>query len=205
MFFYDFFFLQCTKFLIFPKWQHGMEKDMTHTHTHTHAWQCVSEAWSVWCVLMCPLCAAGAKHWWQGRQKLCVCVCPLVCVKVCSVKYPTPDSDRLRSSVERSRLRRVFSIHSRDRTHALKHTHTHAVVCSGCQCGLQPIITPCRESQANQTRLALPRTLRAEGLDLHNSSEQLRKMLFVGKSLPQQLWRSEVKAWSWKKGSAAAM
>lgn len=97
-----------------------------------------------------------------------------MCVKVRSVKGL--DSDRLKPSVEGSRLRRAFSTYATDRIH----THTHAVVCSGCQCGLQPIITPCRNSQANQTGLALPRTLQAQRLDLHKSSELLHKCFLWG-------------------------
>lgn len=74
------------------------------------------------------------------------------CVQVCAVV--TLGSDRLKLSVENSRLQRAFSAYPSHRTHK----RTHAVVFSGCRCGLQPIITPWRSSQANQTGLALPRT-----------------------------------------------
>lgn len=117
---------ETTEFLIYPKWQHGMEKGSTWRLTrtwHIHAWRLVSEAQSVWCVLMCPLCAAAAKHWRQGRQKLCVC--PPVCVRVCSLKSTTSNSDWLRLAVEHSRLQRVLSEHPRDWTHT--HTHTHSM------------------------------------------------------------------------------
>ncbi len=158
---------------------------MTHTHTHACTALCV---WGVKC-LVCvnvPSVCSQCQALMTGAPEI-VCACPLVCVKVCSLESTTPDSDRLRPSVESSRLRRVFSTHSTDRT------HTHAVVCSGCQCGLQPIITPCRESQANQTRLALPRTLRVERLDLHKSSELLHKCFLWGNPFHSSQ-RSQVKA-----------
>lgn len=64
----------------------------------------------------------------------CVCTSLLVCVKVRSVKGL--DSDRLKPSVEGSRLRRVFSTYATDRIHTHARTHTQwsvqgvSVVCS---------------------------------------------------------------------------
>lgn len=86
------------------------------------------------------------------------------------------DSDRLRSSVERSRPRYTLKIH----------THTHRV--QWCVQGVSVVwslsLHPAGEARANQSRLALPRTVGAERLDLHKSSELLLlllcKMLFCG-------------------------
>lgn len=104
------------EFLIFPKWQHGMEKVSTwrltrtwHTHTHMHSALCLRREVSAVC--LCALCVLlvpsiddqGARKW--------------VCVST------TPDSDRLRPPVECSKLCTKYTLWRLN-------THTHRA-CSG--------------------------------------------------------------------------
>lgn len=123
------------EFLVFPKWQHGMEKSSLF---NTHACRSVSEAWSVCCVLMCPLCATSAKHWWQGRQKLCVCAPTSVSEGVFAqvhsswfreIKFAGGDGSRLRQALKWTLWR--LSAHISAHTHSLQRSvQGVGVVCS---------------------------------------------------------------------------
>lgn len=110
----------------------------------------------------------------------------LACVQVCAVM--TPGSDRLRLSVEISRLQRAFSAYSRHRIH----TNTHM------QWSFQGVAAVCSLSfsSGGAARLTKPdwqcQELRAQRLDLHKNFELFQKCFFRGKSLSVQSEQSKV-------------
>lgn len=111
----------------------------------------------------------------------------LVCVQVCAVM--TPGSDRLRLSVEISRLQRAFSAYPRHRTHTnTRMQWSFQGVAAVCSLSLSP---------GGAARLTKPdwqcQELRAQRLDLHKNFELLQKCFFFegGKSLSVQYEQSK--------------
>lgn len=106
------------EFLIFPKWQHGMEKVSTwrltrtwHTHTHTCTVPCVWGVKCLLCVYVPSVCCWCQALMTRAPESECVCV------------STTPDSDRLRPPVECSKLCTKYTLWR-------SNTHTHRA-CSG--------------------------------------------------------------------------
>lgn len=140
--------------------------------THVHAWCCAPELSAV---SKCPHCTQLVPNIDER------CTSASVCVQVCAGM--TPGSDRLRLSVEISRLQRAFSAYPRHWTH----TNTRM------QWSFQGVAAVCSLSlgPGGAARLTKPdwqcQELRVQRLDLHKNFELLQKCLFEGgKSLSVQ-------------------
>lgn len=159
---------RCGTWSFSRKWHTG-----THCSVHSLVWVCVCVCFNVPSV--CSWCQALMA---KAPAVMCVRVCSRRRVSRCVLPRCLTETD------ERWRQQSLDCTGYWESTQRITHTQ-RSVQGVSVVCSLS--LHPFGSGQANQSGLALPRTQPAQRLDLHKSSESLRKgfCFFAGKSLPR--------------------